>query len=212
MNVPRVVAIIIIGFMIVGLATFSFIGRTPVPTAPSADVPAVDASTTVSTSTLPPAASGTIKEGPVSPEPKVPLKPASSGATPANPQPGTAEPMSVPTSSPLSPTGSSSVKAAAAQPSAPQAQSFVIHANDGGADLKNVTVPKGTPVTITFNVSSTGTYYGGLDFRSSVVNTGTIAPGSSKAITFTAQSSFSFTPYWPASNIAKPYQIVVTIE
>ncbi len=102
-----------------------------------------------------------------------------------------------------------SVSASAAMP-APK--SFTVNGNDATADLKTITVPAGTPVTITFGADQGTTYHGGLDFRSSVVNTGTITPGSTKTITFTATKSFSFTPYWPATNIAKPYTIDIVVQ
>lgn len=92
------------------------------------------------------------------------------------------------------------------------AKSFTVHGNDTAADLKSITVAKGTPVTITFGADAQGTYHGGLDFRSSVVSTGPIAPGSTKAVSFTADKSFSFTPYWPSTNIAKPYTINVVVQ
>lgn len=91
-------------------------------------------------------------------------------------------------------------------------KSFAVNGSDNGADLTTITVAAGTPVTITFGADENGTYHGGLDFRSSIVNTGTIAPGSSKSVSFTATKSFSFTPYWPATNIAKPYKINVVVQ
>ncbi len=94
----------------------------------------------------------------------------------------------------------------------PAPQSFTVNGNDETADRKTITVPAGTEVTITFGADAGSTYHGGLDFRSSVVNTGTIAPGATKSVTFTADHSFSFTPYWPATNIAKPYTIDIVVE
>lgn len=95
---------------------------------------------------------------------------------------------------------------------APLTQSFTVNGNDSGADLTTITVTAGVPVTIIFGADGDGTYHGGLDFRSSVVNTGTIAPGSTKSVSFTATKSFAFTPYWPATNIAKPYRIKVIVQ
>ncbi len=97
-------------------------------------------------------------------------------------------------------------------PPQPTLQTFVIVADDVGANPSQINVPKGTIVEITFNVSSSNVYHGGLDFRSSVINSGTIYSGSSKSISFTANQSFDFTPYWPASNIAKPYTIKVNAQ
>lgn len=94
----------------------------------------------------------------------------------------------------------------------PEPRSFTVNANDSTADLTDISVPKGTPVTLTFNVSITGTYYGGLEFRSSVVSTGSIGPGAAKTVLFTADTPFSFTPYWPTSNVVKPYRINILIQ
>jgi len=91
-------------------------------------------------------------------------------------------------------------------------QSFTIAADDSGATPSQISVPAGTIVEITFNVASTNVYYGGLDFRSSVVNSGTVHSGESKTISFTATKSFAFTPYWPASQVAKNYTINVTVQ
>ncbi len=99
-----------------------------------------------------------------------------------------------------------------ASPPVVREQSFTVHANDSSADLTKIMVNKGATVTITFSVDANDTYHGGLDFRSPVVNTGPIAPGSSKTINFTAINSFNITPYWPTTNIQKPYTISVTVE
>lgn len=109
-------------------------------------------------------------------------------------------------------TGDAAQTTSSAPSTAPAPQSFTVHGDDLTADLTNITVPKGTPVSITFFVNVADTYHGGLDFRSSVLNTGTILPGAQKTITFTADQSFSFTPYWPASNVAKPYKINITVQ
>ncbi len=93
----------------------------------------------------------------------------------------------------------------------PSLQTFTISADDKSASPNQITVTNGAIVEITFNVGS-DVYYGGLDFRSSVVNSGTISANSSKTISFKANQSFAFTPYWPSSNVAKPYKINVTVE
>ncbi len=95
---------------------------------------------------------------------------------------------------------------------APASASFTVDASDASASPEQITVAKGAQVTITFRVNQTGTYHGGLDFRSSVVNTGTVATGTSKSVTFTAAQSFAFQPYWPSTTIAKPYTIQVTVQ
>lgn len=109
-------------------------------------------------------------------------------------------------------TGNTSASSNTSAAAAPAPQHFTVNGNDATADLKTITVAAGTPVTITFGADAGTTYHGGLDFRSSVVNTGTITPGSTKTVSFTATHSFSFTPYWPATNIAKPYTIDVVVQ
>lgn len=91
-------------------------------------------------------------------------------------------------------------------------KSFTIHANNNTADLTTITVSKGTLVQITFSVNAENTYHGGLDFRSSVLNTGTITPGNSKTVSFTASNSFIFTPYWPLTDIQKSYAINIVVQ
>lgn len=99
-----------------------------------------------------------------------------------------------------------------APPPAPTIQTFSITADDSTATPSEISATKGAIVEITFNVSAINVYHGGLDFRSSVVNSGTVFSGQSKTISFTATQSFSFTPYWPSTNIAKGYTIKVTVQ
>jgi hypothetical protein len=94
----------------------------------------------------------------------------------------------------------------------PADQSFVINASDSGADLTSITVPKGIRVTLTINVSANGAGHGGLDFRSPIVNTNTIAPGGTVITGFMADKPFVITPYWPATNTATPYKITINIQ
>lgn len=128
-----------------------------------------------------------------------------SGTMPATTTPTSTTPATTPPSKTTPPTPPPAA-------AAPKAQSFTLNADDTSTTLSSITVPKGTPVTITFNVNANTTYHGGLDFRSPNVNTGTITPGSSKTLTFTATSSFVFTPYWPSTNIQKPYTIAVNVQ
>ncbi len=94
----------------------------------------------------------------------------------------------------------------------PKTVSFTVSGSDSTGSPTAITVNKGDTVQITFQVQATGTYHGGLDFRSSVVSTGPIAPGSSKIVSFTANNSFVFQPYWPSTNIQKPYNISITVK
>jgi|GEM_PF-1631445 len=205
MNTPvKIIAVVGIIAVVIGLAAFSFTGVNTSTPAPIDNT--LTASSTPATSTT-----STITRGPTSQEPEIPLNPnvkldtapsasSSSGAKSSSTITVQQGPVS---SEPLIPPKDGVD---------PAPQSFTIHASDESADLTNISVPSGTKVTITFFVNQTGTYYGGLDFRSSVLNTGTIATGQSKSISFTATSSFSFTPYWPASNVAKPYKININVQ
>jgi len=94
----------------------------------------------------------------------------------------------------------------------PTIQKFTITADDSSASPEEINVTAGNIVEITFSVAGSNVYDGGLDFRSSVVNSGTIHTAESKTISFKADKSFSFTPYWPASNIAKSYKIKVVVQ
>lgn len=98
------------------------------------------------------------------------------------------------------------------EPAAPQPLYVTTEASDGGATQERIEVAKGTEVQLTFKVKTENVYYGGLDFRSPVVNTGTILPGASKTVIFTANSSFDFTPYWPASNIQKGFVVKIIVQ
>lgn len=97
-------------------------------------------------------------------------------------------------------------------PPLPPVESYTVTADDSSANPSTITVSKGATVNLTFQLKSTGVYFGGLDFRSSVINTGTINAGGSKTVTFTAQQSFNFTPYWPASNVAKGYTVSIVAQ
>jgi len=90
--------------------------------------------------------------------------------------------------------------------------SFTIDADDENASMTQLNVAKGHKISVTFNVKNGSTYHGGLDFRSDAVTTGTIPTGTSKTVTFTADKSFTWVPYWPASNIKKPYTISVNVQ
>lgn len=80
---------------------------------------------------------------------------------------------------------------------------FTIKADDTTLSPSEIRVAKGAKVKITFEVSETNVYFGGLDFRSSKFTTPKVAPGGSTTVEFTADESFEFTSYWPASNVRK---------
>ncbi|MEM4282128.1 MAG: cupredoxin domain-containing protein [Candidatus Woesearchaeota archaeon] len=93
-----------------------------------------------------------------------------------------------------------------------QLKEFVIEADDSGfTPSSQLFVNKNTRVKITFKVRSSGVYYGGLEFKSPAWGTtGTIKPGESKSVEFTATQTIQFTAFWPASSIEKwTAQIVV---
>lgn len=89
-----------------------------------------------------------------------------------------------------------------------------ITANDDSASPETITAKKGDTVKVTFVVSSQGTYHGGLEFKSTdpPVDSGSIAEGNTKTISFTATKSFKFTPYWYESSIQKDYFVSVNVQ
>lgn len=93
----------------------------------------------------------------------------------------------------------------AAASTAPKAQSFTIDADDSGFyPSSSITVTRGARVSITFRVRAEGVYFNGLQVKSDYFSTGAIRPGASATVTFTApDSTFTFTSYWPNSNVKK---------
>ena len=86
----------------------------------------------------------------------------------------------------------------------PEEKEFVIEGDDRGLYPDTITVKKGDDVKIIFKVRSKGIYFGGLDFRSDVWGTTEkIKPGENATVEFTAEESFEFKSYWPASNVLK---------
>ena len=91
----------------------------------------------------------------------------------------------------------------------PEVQTFTVDADDNGFSPSEIRVKKGTIVKVTFNVSKTNVYFAGLDFRSPKFDTGSIAPGDSTTVEFTADKSFEFKSYWPSSGVLKAIGRVV---
>jgi hypothetical protein len=89
---------------------------------------------------------------------------------------------------------------------------FTINANDDTADLKTLNVKKGDTIKVTFKVDTNNVYHGGLEFKSDVVSSKPIQPGDSDTVTFTADKSFDFTPYWYQSSVKKDYLISVKVQ
>ncbi|MBI2579055.1 MAG: hypothetical protein HYW26_05065 [Candidatus Aenigmarchaeota archaeon] len=83
--------------------------------------------------------------------------------------------------------------------------SFTVEGDDFSLTPKKIEVLKGSLVKIMFRVSENNVYYGGLDFRSGndKFTTGAVLPGNNKTVEFTADESFSYTSYWPASGVKK---------
>ncbi len=93
-------------------------------------------------------------------------------------------------------------------------ESFTVTANDDSSTPETITAKKGDTVKLTLVVSKQGTYHGGLEFKSTdpAVDSGSIAEGDQKTISFTATKSFKFTPYWYQSNIQKDYFVAVNVQ
>ena len=95
-----------------------------------------------------------------------------------------------------------------AEETTPKPATYILEADDAGfydnnVDVSSISAEKGAAVTITFNVRSTGVYYGGLDFRGCGQTSGGTLPGGSTTVSFTADTSCTITSYWPSSNVVK---------
>lgn len=120
--------------------------------------------------------------------------------TPASSQ-AAQQPSSDQTANPITPVGSDGTS------------QVNITANDTTATPQSVTVKKGAKVAITFNVSTRGTYHGGLEFKNTELglDSGSIPEGQSGKLTFTADKSFQLTPYWYQSGVKKDYMVSVNV-
>ena len=86
----------------------------------------------------------------------------------------------------------------------PVVQEITLEADDAGFyPSSEIKVMKGSKVKLTFVVRTSGVYYAGLDFRSSKFSTSRIDPGGSTTVEFTADESFEFKSYWPATGVLK---------
>ncbi|HSU73002.1 MAG TPA: cupredoxin domain-containing protein [Candidatus Binatia bacterium] len=129
--------------------------------------------------------------------------PPASQSTAAN-IPAPAAPAQTTPTPPLTPT---------ATPSTPsQSTTVTIEADDKGFYPTNtITVPKGQKAVVTFKVRDTRVYYGGLQIKGPLFNTGDIKPGASATVEFTPTSDSTFASYWPSSGVKKADgKIVVT--
>lgn len=109
-------------------------------------------------------------------------------------------------------TQSSDQSSASTATPAATSTSFSIKANDDSASPTTLNVKKGDAIKVTFNVEQNEVYHGGLEFKSDVVDSQPIKPGSSDTVSFTADKSFDFTPYWYQSSIKKDYLIHVNVQ
>lgn len=97
-------------------------------------------------------------------------------------------------------------------PASLKVKDVTVQANDSGATPATINVAKGTVVNLTINVLTEGTYFAGLEFRGGSVNSGAIAPGSSKTIAFVAEETFTLRAYWPSSGVAKNAAILIQVK
>lgn len=108
------------------------------------------------------------------------------------------------------------------QPSAPLVKEFSFSVDDSGVVGANeFSVSAGDTVRLTITTSTSNVSFGGswtrapagpkLNDSEYIFSTGTVSPGGSKTVEFTAQESFEFGIYWPGSNVLKGKgKIVVT--
>lgn len=96
-------------------------------------------------------------------------------------------------------------------PATTTVKQFNIIADDRGANPSFIDVRKDDMIQITISVGSNNVSNGGLEFRSSAANTGTIFSGSNKTVTFKADQSFELTPYWPSVGVNNNYTIKVIV-
>lgn len=86
------------------------------------------------------------------------------------------------------------------------AKQFTIEADDNKFNPSTITVSKGDKVNITFKFLDSNIYFGGLDVKSPKWTTVEYKKGSAtslKSVEFTADSTFTFSSYWPASGVWK---------
>lgn len=83
-------------------------------------------------------------------------------------------------------------------------QEFKLEADDlGFYPSGEIKASKDAKVKLHFLVRKDRVYYAGLDFRSDKFKTASIKPGDSVTVEFTANESFDFSSYWPASGVLK---------
>lgn len=176
---------------------------------------ATEQATTTPAVTLPPPAPSSALGGSTPSPAKVPEGNSGGQATPPpSPAPQPASPPPAPPPQPQSPPPPQPEPPPPTPPQ-PTTEQYTIAADDygyyqGSQTISSLQVGKGNSVQITFQVSATKVYYGGLDFRGCGQTTGTIAPGGTTNFSFTAESTCTITSYWPTSGVVKAnLQIIV---
>jgi hypothetical protein len=75
--------------------------------------------------------------------------------------------------------------------------SFYVEVDDSGFYPTSGTAKKGSTVTVTFKARASNVIYNGLAVRSNKNDLGTIKGGTSKSVTFPADSNVTFSAFWP---------------
>jgi hypothetical protein len=132
-----------------------------------------------------------------------PIKKPSAQTTPTTPAPTTDEPTT-PDTTPSDDTDTDAP--------APQVIVTSVHASDTTADLKVIEANKGDTVKLTFIADPRNNYHGGLEFRSTTMDPVKVMTGQSIMVSFVADETFSFTPYWPGTETKMPYTIDIIVK
>lgn len=91
-------------------------------------------------------------------------------------------------------------------PVMPEAMEYTFAADDSGISPTSVTVNAGDSIKLIFVFNQPNIYFGGIDVRSSAFDTvifQTSDEDNVKTVELTAESTFTMSAYWPASNILK---------
>lgn len=97
-------------------------------------------------------------------------------------------------------------------PTKPVTVVSTVRVNDEKVDISVIEANKGDTVRLTFIADPRNNYHNGLEFRSDVIDPVRVLNGQSMMITFVADESFTFTPYWPGFNSPLPYKIDVVVK
>mgnify|MGYP001566131504 CR=1 FL=1 len=96
-----------------------------------------------------------------------------------------------------------------------QKLSFTIEGDDQGLYPSTLTVPRAATISLTLSTRSTGVYYGGLEYRTSLLPGGslTAAPGVAftvnNIVTPATPGLIPISSYWPSSNVLKATGTIV---